>query len=148
MVFKHSVGQAKYTGDQMSPEITVCHRFALRTVMGDGDGVCALGSQSSSSAICQGTAFVDGETVRFRASRGKSVPGETVVRVGVTESDKMAWLGHGPEFGLFQLVSNLSAAAGPAGLPRLPIKLWETPLESWPLRQPASLVGWGAVLVC
>lgn len=99
-------------------------------------------------AICQGTVFVDAETVRFRASRGKSVPGETVVRVGVTESDTMAWLGHGPEFGLFQLVSNLSAAAGPSGLPRLPIKLWETPLESWPLRQPASLVGWGAVLVC
>lgn len=145
MVFKHSVGQAKYTGDQMSPEITVCHRFALRTVMGMGS---AHSEARARPAFCQGTAFVDGETVRFRVSRGKSVPGETVVRVGVTEYDKMACLGHGPEFGLFQLVSNLSAGAGPAGLPRVPIKLWETPLESWPLRQPASLVGWGAVLVC
>lgn len=34
------------------------------------------------------------------------------------------------------------------GLLGLPLRLWETPLESWPLRQPASLVGWGAVFVC
>lgn len=70
------------------------------------------------------------------------------VRVVVTEPDKTAWLGHGPASGILQLVSNLSTeagAAGPLGPPRL--QPWETPSEPWPVGQPASLVGRGAVSV-
>lgn len=72
-------------------------------------------ARASPPAICQGRPLVYGETISFSASRVKSVQGETVVRVGVTESDKTAWLGQGPAFGRFQLVSNLGAAAGTAG---------------------------------
>lgn len=54
-----------------------------------------------SPALCQERAFVSGEIVGFKESKPKSVQEEMSVRVGVTESDKTAWLGQGPEFEMF-----------------------------------------------
>lgn len=88
----------------------------------------------------KGRAFVSEETVSF--SDSKLVQGETVLRVDVTQSDKTAWLGHGPESGIFQLASSLSAAsAGTAEPPGSPTQALGAPPNPWPPRQQPLWLG-------
>lgn len=51
------------------PRVTICHPFALGTVMGTGSVHAKLKRALSLLPSAKGGAFVSGETVRFHASK-------------------------------------------------------------------------------
>lgn len=59
--FRHRIGQAKYVGGQVSSESHHLHLFALMAVMGTGS--LHAKTRIIPPAVCQGKAFVSGETV-------------------------------------------------------------------------------------